>query len=73
MTLPTPEQAKHLALAVGDGLGALFTLCTLIGNPLAKLSTGKLSAFGHLVLAFGADLAKARKRITELFAPSEPS
>ncbi len=73
MTLPTIEQVRTVATVTGDVLGALFALCTAIGNPLSKYTTGRFAAFGHLVLAFGADIGKARKRINELFSSSEPS
>jgi hypothetical protein len=66
--LPTTEQAVSAVQAVSEILGALYTLCTVIGNPLAKYSTGRVSAAGHLILAFGADIGKARKRINELFS-----
>lgn len=72
VTLPTLDQLKAASALVGEVLGAVYTLCTIIGNPLAKYSTGRLAAFGHLVLAFGADISKAQKRFTELFASSEP-
>lgn len=70
--IPTLDQIQHVAVVAGDVLGAVFALCTIVGNPLAKFSNGKLSAFGHLVLAFGADVSKAQKRIAELFSRSEP-
>ncbi len=55
----------------GDVLGAVFTLCTVIGNALSRVSNERLSTAGHVVLAFGADVAKAKKRISELFSSEE--
>lgn len=71
ITIPTLTELHQGATIASEVLGALFALCTAIGNPLSKFSSGRLSSFGHIVLAFGADIGKARKRIAELFGSSE--
>ncbi len=70
MILPTLIQVQHAAAVTSEVLGAVYAICTAIGNPLSRLTTGKLSVLGHAVLAFGADIQKAQKRITELFSSS---
>lgn len=73
MTIPTLEEIKTASAAVSEVLGAVYTICTVIGNPLAKYGTGKLASLGHLVLAFGADIGKAKKRIADLFGSDSTS
>ena len=70
-TIPTLAQVQHIAVVTSEVLGALFTVCTAIGNPLAKYATGRAASWGHLLLAFGADVGKARKRVAELSGSSE--
>lgn len=73
LTLPSIDQIKAASAAVSEVLGAVYTICTVIGNPLAKYGTGKIASLGHLVLAFGADIGKARKRIADLFGGDSTS
>lgn len=72
-TLPTLDQIKAASAAASEVLGAAYTICTVIGNPLAKYGSGKIASFGHLVLAFGADIGKARKRLADLFSGDSTS
>lgn len=67
----TLTEVQHAAATVSIALGAVYSACTVIGNPLSRVSNTRLASFGHLVLAFGADMQKAQKRLVELFSSSE--
>lgn len=50
-------------------IGVVVVICTLVGGALAKFGKGTWNDLGHFLLAFGADIGKARKR-TALVAES---
>lgn len=67
----THVQALEIAKAGAEIVGAIGTLCTVVGAPFAKWGSGKWGSFGHLLISFGADVFKARKRFGALTEKEE--
>lgn len=67
----TFAEIKETARLFFVAVGVVGSVCTVIGAPLAKWAGGKWGDFGHFLVAFGADLGKAKKRAAIVAAKTE--